>query len=554
MASGRSFGESCLESFWSAPRVARMRVEGPQGRWAVELRELAKDERAAPLRRVLTDMADVGLQTLKPLGRFLRDDVSGIGAGQFADASALGAEQVRRRPGAAYVITLASVVGWAEALGEKLHGQVNGYPAFGWVDMPYAFARAALQVGDPRGALQVVNLAYDTLMAARYHDHAALLAGISRYRQLAGDAGRRLEQVIDNLADDLLRSGLRTHLLALLWTLGFVPECEALRRSGGLPSRSQVRAVIRLSLERIPEDPLTQFLWLELKDRPVLDLRQHPFFYMINCRYEQYFPDTEWEIMPSQAYARTLIAWLGGTLTTDEMGAYLDLMTPVRAFEKYREHMPGASDWSVYLRMISLAYLLAAEYDMFAEDVTPERRLTIWRSLLDDASQMRGRHHLNPHRADLEGTLNYPMFHVIENLDDPAERVVAMERYRAAAMTFPLAVTTPSALLPSCPDPEREHQLDRERELLRWLRGAQFVVNFPFLPRHFHRYAAYDLQPGEEVGLDIETGRRDYLDVERLLGELYDEMEPTAGEYTACRRDPTARIDTIVNALGQHTQ
>jgi hypothetical protein len=132
-------------------------------------------------------------------------------------------------------------------------------------------------------------------------------------------------------------------------------------------------------------------------------------------------------------------------------------------------------------------------------------------------------------------------------------------------MTFQLAVTSPTGLLPrsQVPEPQSdsdieagpglEQQLEQEGELLGWLRGAQFVVNFPFLPQHFHRYATDEIWPHRDPGLNLETGRRDYLEVERLLSELYTEMDSTAGEYTARRRDPSARLDTIVAALRQHT-
>src|SRR4030095_14007971 len=111
-----------------------------------------------------------------------------------------------------------------------------------------------------------------------------LAAGITRYRALAGRVERRFAQEIDDLADELAdaaRTGpgtIRAGLLALLWTLGFVPEAEGLRRSGGTPSRPMLRTVVRQSIERIPTDPLTQFLWLELTDRPPLGPPGDSFF------------------------------------------------------------------------------------------------------------------------------------------------------------------------------------------------------------------------------------------------------------------------------------
>jgi hypothetical protein len=545
------FLDSCLESYWSAPSVARMKAQGPGGQWADELLRLSGHERVAALRQVLTEVAHNGLRTLDPINRFRNEEAPGIPSERYAQASAFGVEQLPRSAAAAYVITLASVIGWATSLGDHLYEQRSGFPERGWLDIPHAYAQATLKVGDVRGALQVVNEAYDVLMAAKYHYDPDLIRGIASYRLLAGSVGRRLQQVIDNLSDDLSRSALRTHLLALMWTLGFVPECESLRRSGKALSRSMLRTLIRLSIDRIPEDPLTQYVWLEMKDKPSLDLRGHHFFYLINRRYNQYLPDETWPVIPSQLYAQTLIRWLGGSLGLDDVAAYLHISDQVRDFEEIRQHLPGTSDWSVYLRMRSLAYLLADEHDMLAGDPSPAQQLETWRSLTGQVTRMRGQHHLNPHRADLEGTLNYPLFHLIEHAPDAAQIVHDLESYRAAAMTFPLVVTPPAT--PTRPGSTITQQLDRERELIRWLRGAYFVINYEFLPQHFRRHTHLGY-PGEgSRGLDLETGRNDYLEVERLLGELYGEMNTTAAEYAARRRDPTASAETIARALGQHT-
>jgi hypothetical protein len=555
MPARQSLLVACLDSYWSAPGVARMKAQGPDAPWSAELLRLSGHERLAPLRRVLAELASDGLRSLDPISRFMTEEARGIPSDHYARASAFGVEQLPRSAAAAYAITLASVTGWATSLGDELYAQKSGFPESGWLDIPHAYARAALKVGGVRGAGQVVDDAYEVLMAAKYLDDLGLMRGIARYRALAGVVGRRLQQVIDNLADDLLRSGLRTHLLALMWTLGFVPECEGLHGSGDAPSRSMLRTLIRLSLDRIPEDPLTQYVWLEMKDKPSLELRSHHFFYLINRRYGQYLPDETWPVSPSQLYARTLIRWLDGSLGRDDVGTYLTIIEQARDFENVRKHIPGRSDWSVYLRMISLAYRLADEYGLFADDSSQARQLATWRSLVGQVTRMRGTHHLNPHRADLEGTLNYPLFHVIEHSPDPAQTVRDLEGYRAAAMTFPLAVTPPAApaaqAAPSRQGESLDQQLDRERELIRWLRGAYFVINYEFLPQHFRRYT--HMAPGASArGLDLETGRGDYAEVERLLGELYADMNTTAPDYAARRRDPTASIETIARALGQH--
>jgi hypothetical protein len=542
------FIDTCLESYWSAPGVQRMRSEGSSGRWAVDLRRLVDDSRLGPFREMLAELADDGAQTLDPLNRFLDAEAASIPPMFYARASTFGIEQLQSSPGAAYWITLISVLGWATGLGDDLFGQTEGYPDRGWNDMPHAYAQAALKVGDVLGARQVVDTAYETLMAARFHDHPALIEGIASYRTLAGTVARRFEQAVDNLADELLRSDLGTLQLALLWTLGFVPECESLRRTGEAPARPMVRTLIRLSLDRIPHDPLTQYVWLEMKDRPSFDLRgHHNVFCVINRRYHQYPPDDDWPVEPSRAYVETLVRWFDGSLEIDDVAIYLDLMDMVRGFEDIRGQYGGTSDWSVYLRMISLAYLLATEHGLLAGD--PQRMMGSWRGLLDQVVRTRSWHHLNPHRADLEGTLNYPLFHVVEHGEDRAEVLHDMERYRAAAMAFPLAAVPP---LPR--EPVDEALLEREQELLGWLRAAFFLVNFGQLPAHFRRFAVETGSYDEEAGhrLDLETARSDYLEVERLLIELYEEMSTLAPEYAARRRDPASTVNTIIAALGEH--
>jgi hypothetical protein len=61
--------------------------------------------------------------------------------------------------------------------------------------------------------------------------------------------------------------------------------------------------------------------------------------------------------------------------------------------------MPSA--WST---TSARASLLAGERDLFP--VSPKEQLKGWRSLADRAARMRSRHHLSPHRSDLEGTLH----------------------------------------------------------------------------------------------------------------------------------------------------
>lgn len=154
---------------------------------------------------------------------------------------------------------------------------------------------------------------------------------------------------------------------------------------------------------------------------------------------------------------------------------------------------------------------------------------------------MRGRYHLNPHRPDLRGTLNYPLFHFVEHeldADVSEEAVLAaqgakimqeLEQYRTAALSYSLTVSAPFV------SEEEENTLDdllkEERKLLQWLRGAFFLVHYEFLPEHFRRFAT---DYSEYVGgndpkrlLNLETGRKEYAELEERLKALFEKMKPS---------------------------
>ena len=554
---------SCLESFYAAPGVIRMRREGPAGQWASDLLHLAERPELEPLRPTLTALARAGLDTFAGIGARVADSAPGTDPMAYARAAAVGREELRRAPGAAYLVTLASVLGWTASLGERYNNQVDGMPHPGWATIPYAFAQAALALGDVLNSREVVQTGYDMLMAARYPDVPALVAGIGRYRSLGRDVERRFQREIDNLADDMAFSAqpgpdsLRAQQLALMWTLGFVPECQGLRRSGGSPSRSMLRTLIRVSLERIQFDPLAQYVWLQMKDRPSLDLRGHSFFFVVNRRYPSYRPDQYWPVAPSEVYARTLAAWLDSRLDGPGADEFLSVAEAAQQDAAARQGLE-ASEASILTRILALAYIVAGEQGWAGTDMSADRELELWQSLLREVTRIRGRHHLYPEVPDFDGTLNHALFEVIEQglqpgaTAGPDSVILALEQHRAAAMAFSLAVTPPGI----GPGPEAFDRLSpqaRERQLLDWLRGAAFTIKFPYLPTHLHRYSANALivAQGREY-LTTKAGREDYQEVERALDDLYDEWAGTAGSYVRIRRDPAADVPGIVEALGQH--
>jgi hypothetical protein len=89
--------------------------------------------------------------------------------------------------------------------------------------------------------------------------------------------------------------------------------------------------------------------------------------------------------------------------------------------------------------------------------------------------------------------------------------VMELERYRAAALSYPLTVSPP-LVAPQHDEAFRE-LLNSEGRLLQWLRGAFFLVNYEFLPDHFRLYTA---DMSEFAGsdpkqlLNLETGKKEW--------------------------------------------
>lgn len=538
--------------------------------WAERVVALSNLEELAPVQRVLKELASGQLLDLNPLLRFVKEDAFSIPFKCYENASRLAETETKTNACAAFVLALVALAGWSASLKERLLYQDTGRPHRGWTCIPYAYIGASLKLGDLEGAKDLVTLSYNTLRAAKFPEYGLIADALRNCRALSIKVYQRLDSAVSNLADDLHQSlsaspdNFRAEFFALLWTLGLIPESQLLRSPGFLPSRSFVKRIVWACLDRIPYDPLTQYIWLEMKDKPPFHLRDHrPLFDKINMRYAQYTADELFEIPPSQIYTQTLIAWFKGSLTSDQVGLYTWVVEQMEQYEPTR-HARDRADWSVYLRMLSLAYILARQFDYFERDVSLAVERHAWLSLWSQVVRMRGKFHLNPDRPDLGGLLNYPLFHVIEGdlgvqaVDDrwPAaigELIEALEQYRAAAMSYSLAVTRP---IPSVGEAAAlEDAWAQEGEMLRWLRGAYFLVYHDYLPDHFRRYATDTWMPGDNPakGLNRDTGLKEYDAVLNELQNLYKNLEPVAPIYADQRLTSHAGIKRIINALNSHS-
>ncbi len=564
----RYFASLCLKAYQFAPGVSAMKGDPAYKNWAERVVALSNLEELSPVQRVLKELASGQLLDLNPLQRFVKEDALSIPFKCYENASRLAETETKTNACAAFVLALVALAGWSACLKERLLDQENGLPHRGWTCIPYAYIGASLKLGDLEGTKDLVTLSYNTLQAAKFPEYGPIPDALRNCRALSIKVYQRLDSAISNLADDLYQSlsaspdNFRAEFFALLWTLGLIPESQLLRSPSFLPSRSFVKRIVWACLDRIPYDPLTQYIWLEMKDKPPFRLRDHrPLFDKINLRYVQYTPDEFFEIPPSQIYAQTLIAWFKGSLTSDQVGLYTSVIEQVRQYEPVR-YGSDRADWSVYLRMVSLAYILARQFDYFAEDVSLAVERDIWLSLWSQVVRMRGKFHLNPDQHDLGGTLNYPLFHVIEGdlgvqaVDDPwpaaiGEFIEALEQYRAAAMSYSLAVTPP---IPGMDEVAAlEDGYVQEREMLQWLRGAYFLVHYDYLPSHFRRYATEIWGDNPEKGLNRDTGLKEYDTVLNKLQDLYKNLEPVAPIYAGQRLTSHAGVERIVNALNSHS-
>jgi hypothetical protein len=560
-----------IKAYQFAPGVSAMKGNPGYRNWAERVVALSNLEELAPIQRVLKELASGQLLDLDPLWRFVDGDAFAIPFQCYANASRLAERETKTNACAAFVLALVALAGWSACLRERLLGQEEGLPHIGWTCIPYAYIDASLKLGDLEGAQALVTVSYNTLQAAKYPEYEPIPDALRKYRALSIKVYQCLDAAVSNLADDLYQSlstspeNFRAEFFALLWTLGLIPESQLVHTPSFLPSRSFVKRVVWACLDHIPYDPLTQYIWLEMKDKPPFNLRGHrPLFDKINLRYSQYIADVLWPIPPSQIYAQTLIAWFKGSLTLKEVGLYTSIIEPVQMHESIR-HDHDRADWSVFLRIFSLACILSRQFDGFVRDVSLAEERDIWLSLWSQVVGIREKFHLNPGGPDLAGTLNCPLFQVIEGdlgvqaADDPwpatiGELIEALEEYRAAAMSYSLAVTPP---IPGVDEAAAlEEACVQEGEMLQWLRGAYFLVYYEYLPEHFRRYTTdFDAwmggaDPGKN--LNRNTGLKEYETVLNKLQELYKDLEPIAPVYAGQRLKSYVSIERIVNALNSH--
>ena len=199
------------------------------------------------------------------------------------------------------------------------------------------------------------------------------------------------------------------------------------------------------------------------------------------------------------------------------------------------------------------------------------------RAWIDEAGSLRRKLTLYPELPDPQAAMNMSLHEVIEQElgegggGEALARVWdALEGFRGSALEYWMAVTRP---LPgeeeakSAGSPRKRRKADatkatdrgllaREDELIKWLRGAWFLVLHDSLPRHFERYAAESsvFQAFRErgPGLSTEVGRKEYSQVKKQLEELHQEMVAVMPLYARKRQQKWAGWTDLVSAATAH--
>jgi hypothetical protein len=534
--------------------------------WAATLAGYGEREELRPLRHVLAALGADALRTPGPLQRFLQHEARGIPFAVYERAALVAEGAAAHAPAAAFALSLVALIGWGESLGDSLYEQPNGMPHAGWRSLPYACALAGMELGALDGARDLAAHAYDVLMSAKYYVDTPVAEALVRYRTLGRRIAERYETAVHNLADELREStrgeapNFRADVGAIFWTLGLVPEsrCFAAGRpatvAAVVPSRRLCRLIVWRSLDVLRVDPLVQYLWLGLKDRPPLDIRSHrSLFFQINVQYPAPLLDQGFPVPTSRVYAETLTAWFRGDLHRDQAEEYLE------RFGLAQELFPEV-DWSGYVRMELLAQMVGRDSGRLPRRLRNPAALRKRRyALVDMARSVTARATLHPEWPALHTRMNAPVFSLIEDElsgerlrsaeFSPAQLIAAVEALRAAGLSFWLHITPPA---PGAGEAAKvAPSLSRESELLDQLRGAYFMMLYPSLPRRFRRYT-YALGERDPIEPNPELGRRRFQELREELTTLYRKMRRGAPSYVDKRREPVAGLPELLAAIGSH--
>jgi hypothetical protein len=579
-----NFSEAA-RSLLASAEAERMRGRPEYQKWGEDLLALSNDQRICAVAGVCREIATTGLTSLEPIQRFLTNQATSISTADYLLASEVAEAAIDKSPHAGFLLSLVVMLGWSTSLGRRLYAHDSrGSPNVGWIRIPYTCALACLRLDDLAGARILAEEGYQVLMAAWQAPWPKAEEHLEAHIRILAKILRKHEFGTGNLAADLrdsCRPGqnhFRSEIGAILWTLGLVPESYSFMRTSKdslIPSLRFFRKVVRQSIALIPTDNLLQYVWLQLKDRPPFNIRDHgSLFPIINRRYDEWMWVSGCPINPCEAYAKSLIALIRGDLTEQHAAEFLKAQEWIQD-TLYPDHLNLLD----YIRMTSLANVIGLSMGWAKKEVSEERVNEHWYALVDLACRMRLNYVLHPEWPEIYSRADMCLFHVIESaLGKPpgnsesdrakAEIVIrGIENVRSAALDYWLKVAPPRLM-----DKEETEEVyrmrPREVELVHDLRGSYFQMLYPILPEHYHHPHVQGIgvpgiaftsgpPPSQLVvpptkAIDPEEGREVYRRISDELTALYKQMQQYAPEYCKKRLNPTATLQNIVRVINAH--
>ncbi|NUR26774.1 MAG: hypothetical protein HOV83_13185 [Catenulispora sp.] len=521
-----------LDWFWEQPEAEVLRA-------VADRPHLVWDE--------LTD-AVLDLAAAEPVG----DDIDWVAL----------ADEAQRLTGrdlvAGAAVAMYAVAGWMGCCGD---GLLQHPPDPLWYLVPALAGSALLTADAVHGADLLSSRARKFVDQAEREIHRpAYQTALIPLRQLAAGIAQRRDEDVEALAWDLHAAcrpaapHMRAEVAALFWTIGDVPRAHLVAggaESGYVPTLDVMRDLVAVTMARVRDDPLLQYIWLAMKDRPPLDLRRHHrLFALLNARYTHapaHEIDALLDVPISQVYAKALIAHFAdrppdGVDGIDNLDDLDDLHDLLAAEWQMAAALLGNQEPLVHLRLACLVNLLLS---------APEDQPARWRQMADTATAILRDTVERGDFTTYHRCLALPTFYLPpESALSADEALAAVEEHRAAGLRYWLTAAAP-------PPPRYDGLVDvlqSEVRLLDRLRAARFVRLTPHLPWTFQGFSV-DLRAAVRHGdtdthpLDQERAAESIAEAWHQLGELWERAREISPEYAEQRANPVSRLDEFAHAL-----
>jgi hypothetical protein len=561
------------------PLTSELQGKADHRGWS-ELSSLAENPSIAALQNVVQAFLADKLITTAPLQEFLANTADQISIDTYFVASQIAIEQKESYPVGSFLLAYLSMMGWIYKLGTTaIYASDEGLPNPGWGTIPFACAYTLTceLVDGYWVAKQIVTEAKNILSMTKVK--TSYIPGIetakNKYRELDLEISKKLNECMKELACDIRKAcctneiNWRSEIGAILWTLGQVPDSALFKHStvsSYLPSQQFFRRLVKSSLLAIPTDPLLQYIWLELKDRPPINLREHRvLFAVINARYNHPRLESGFPVSMAEVYAHTIIELFRGTLDDYTVQTFYENFNP---FSQTGDITDASADFRIATLGIELSRSECGAgqrlRSLFAEH--SEQMMAVSMkfacNMLEESVMYPEWPNVNNFANAFLHELIESKLSLIESSFDPEilmECVTAVEKLRAAALSYWLMITPP---LPRMDDPAALEDLINEDSHLRLiLRSAYFLARWNSFPEHYRLFsisihgASNPIQAAQDqlgVPTDSETGRKRYRRAQQDLLNLIKRMEDVSPRYADRRGNPVPSASRIFEQLNSH--